>query len=102
MTAADRSGWSCTCHRFTDSATFRVALGALMPLDPSQVAFDEIGPLYRLAEEDASLPVPGEPTEPPRVPLPGWHVNLALSGRDLPAAWAATRVSPANPSRAWS
>lgn len=103
MTAADGfSGWSYTCHRFTDSAAFRIALGALMPLDPSQVAFDEIGLLNRPGEVDASLPMPGEPAEPPLVPLPGWHVNLAVSGRDLPAVWAASRVSPATPSRIWS
>lgn len=86
--------WIYSFHRFADQAAATAAVQALGPARPAEIMIDEIGTLYTAlgggAESEALTP------------LPGWHVNLAHRGVELPAAWRESEVTPAAPRRVFA
>ncbi len=96
--------WRETYHRFASRAAFlavcdaacwaRDPLASSMPVPPTGVAVDEIGPLVAaptLATDGA--PVPGDVLDARH------HVNLAWSTGEVAEAFDASRIAPATPSR---
>ncbi len=96
--------WITTCHRFTNRAEFLAAClvagwtcpPGQDPAPPPGVTLDILGPIVSPAQigEDGAL-IPGEVIDP------RYHVNLAWHGRELTAAFQASLVLPATPSRGW-
>lgn len=80
--------WTPTYHRFTDEAAFLAACDAAgwprdhtnRPAPPPGVALDLIGAMGS----------------------PGYHVNAAWHAMDVPAAFTASQITPATPSRVWA
>jgi hypothetical protein len=80
--------WTRSCHRFTNEAAFLAACDAAgwprdhqdRPSPPADVRLDIIGALSD----------------------PRWHVNAAWFCRDIDAAWVASEIAPATPSRVWA
>lgn len=96
--------WITTCHRFTNRAEFLAACLAAGwtcppgqdPEPPLAVALDILGPVVAPAQvvEGGAL-IPGEILDP------RYHVNLAWHGHEPQAAFQASLVVPATPSRGW-
>lgn len=96
--------WITTCHRFTNRAEFLAACQAAGwsrppghdPEPPPGVALDILGPIVSPPEVAAGGgPIPGEVIDP------RYHANLAWHGREPAAAFQASLVAPATPSRGW-
>jgi hypothetical protein len=80
--------WAPTYHQFASAAAWRTACDAAgwardhlgEPMAPPGVAVDLVGALAS----------------------PGYHVNLAWHAREPDAAFAASTITPATPSRVWA
>jgi hypothetical protein len=96
--------WITTCHRFANRAEFLAACQAAGwtclpgqdPETPFGVALDVLGPIVAPAQigEGGAL-IAGEVLDP------RYHVNLAWHGSEPEAAFQASLVVPATPSRGW-
>ena len=82
-----------TCHRFEDRAAYLALRAAL--------GWTEAPPLGVEVVERGVLETtpPDEETSPE--PLPGWHVDIAWRGVEMPEALAASRVTPKNRRYGW-
>jgi hypothetical protein len=96
--------WITTCHRFTNRAEFLAACAAAgwecppghEPSLPHGVALDIVGPIIGPARVgQGGVPIAGEVIDP------RYHVNLAWHGSETEAAFEASLVVPATPSRGW-
>jgi hypothetical protein len=96
--------WITTCHRFTNRAEFLAACQTAgwtcppgrEPEPPPGVALDILGPIISPAQVGGpDALIPGEVIDP------RYHVNLAWHGREPEAAFQASLVVPATPSRGW-
>ena len=96
--------WITTCHRFTSWAEFLAACLAAgwtcpagqNPEPPPGVALDILGPIVSPAQVgEGGVPIAGDVIDP------RYHVNLAWQGRYPEAAFQASLVVPATPSRGW-
>lgn len=94
--------WITTCHRFTNRAEFLAACQAAGwtcppgqdPEPPHGVALDIIGQIVSPAQiGEGGAPNSGETLDP------RYHVNLAWHGREPEAAFQASLVVPATPTR---
>lgn len=96
--------WIPTYHRFETRAAFLTACQAAgwpveagIPQPPQGITLEELGPLHAPATiAPGGAPVPGEVLDARH------HVNLARHAQDLPAAFAASQVTPATPSRTYA
>jgi hypothetical protein len=96
--------WITTCHRFTSRAEFIAAcLAAGWTCPPGQdpepplgVALDILGPIVSPPEVTiGGALIAGEVLDP------FYHVNVARHGREPEAAFQASLIMPATPSREW-
>lgn len=92
--------WTYTFHRWPTEAEYLAALAALgwAEAPPAGVVLDVPGTLYEPVEQPPDWTLE-TPLAPP-VALPGWHVNVAWMGIDMPAEFAAALIpEPRNPRR---
>jgi len=96
--------WTTTYHRFLNREALLEACQAAGwtcppgrdPELPQGVAIDIVGPIVGPAQlSEGGVPVAGEVIDP------RYHVNLAWHGREPEAAFQASLVMPASPSRGW-
>ncbi|MCX7380061.1 MAG: hypothetical protein NT133_01295 [Alphaproteobacteria bacterium] len=96
--------WITTYHRFLNRAAFIEACQSAGwtcppgkdPMLPQGVAMDIVGQIIGPPQiDEQGQPIAGEVIDP------RYHVNLAWYGREPDAAFQASQVVPATPSRGW-
>ncbi|MBS7811218.1 hypothetical protein [Roseococcus pinisoli] len=93
--------WSYSFHRFIDRAAYEAAIAALgwgRGAPTHRVALDVVGAIYTDGAVVGEDPDIGEDIQE-QIPVPGWHVNAAWRGIEMPPVFADARVYPETPTR---
>jgi hypothetical protein len=95
--------WVYTFHRFADQAAYQAVIVGLgwQAGAPPDVALDVVGTLYNDGAQAGTDPDTGAPIFA-AVAVPGWHVNAAWRGMEMPAPFVASQITVVTPERVWA